>query len=705
MKRMIIYILKIIITIIIIYVGYRLIYDFCFKNKPMKGVFGNMIGGRKNVKKHSPNKSSNHSFDSSNASKSKLHIPSRFPQVGVLTNEILYKNKLSDFVCLEKTDGVHANIIILNTSVYEIKHGKEEELFKLSSNFPKQTILDTEQYENIYYIFDCPEVEGEDISKKSYIQRMVIVNQWLNTNSTLKQYFVVKQFEYVDKKKLIEYIKLINETNISPTTGARVDGIIFQKINSDYYDKDYICYKMKRAALNTTDFKLIWDESLQCFYLYLIGNYRHVVMNRKLLPRTNEKSIVHVGVDLKSNPLPNSFYILFSSSYFENLSLFVPSIHWDTSLYFENEKAQISQLMASMIENPKLYDGKIVEMSLNTSSRMDNYWVPMRIREDKMNSNYYDVGLSNCSVVFNPITEQSVEDSNNYFTKTENLHFGKEITNPYHEINGVIRKYIIEHTVNERLTRNGLIGRHGLNVLDLAGGRGADELELYHCGARNIFVMDSDKTALVQYVERTTRTPNIDFNFLLKESIEPTIKLRKYIDINAIHGFLGNDNSDIEDDIRGRFEYPKDGFDVVIMNYAIHYLADNDDSIRELMRMVGSLLKKDGLFIFSYFDGEGIKDLIKNNGKVGPFEIKWKDEARNIAMMPLPTIDASGYRAEPLVVNHVFDVMNECQTMKFENEFEPLAEVERMELIDDVDDSEKVVEFLQYIHVRIMKKA
>ena len=702
---MITYILKIIITIMVIYIGYCLIRDFCFKNKPMKGIFGNITGGRKNVKKHSSNKSSfnNHSFDSSNTSK--LRIPSKFPQVGVLTNEILFKNKLSDFVCLEKTDGIHANIIILDSSVYEIKHGKEEELFKLSSNFSKQTILDTEQYENMYYIFDCPEVDGEDISKKSYIQRMTIVNQWLDTNSSLKQYFVVKQFEYIDKKKLIECIKLINETNISPKTGARVDGIIFQKINSDYYDKDYICYKMKRAVLNTTDFKLIWDESLKCFYLYLIGNYRHVIMNRKLLPRINEKSIEHVNVNLKSNPLPNSFYILFSSPYFENLSLFEPSIHWDTSLYFENEKAQISQLMSSMIENPKLYDGKIVEMSLDTSSRMDNYWVPMRVREDKMNSNYYDVGLSNCSVVFNPITEQSVEDSNNYFTKAENLHFGKEITNPYHEINGVIRKYIIEHTINEQLTRKGLIGRNGLCVLDLAGGRGADELELYHCGARNIFAMDSDKTALVQYVERTTRTPNIDFNFLLKESIEPTNKLRKYIDINAVYGFLGKDNSDIEDDIRGRIEYPKDGFDVVIMNYAIHYLADNDESLCELMRMVSSLLKKDGLFIFSYFDGERIKDVInENKGKVGPFEIKWKDEMRNIAMMPLPTIDANGYRAEPLVVNHVFDVINECQEMKFEDEFEPLAEVGRMGLIDDIEDNEKVAEFLQFIHVRMMRK-
>ena len=51
-------------------------------------------------------------------------------------------------------------------------------------------------------------------------------------------------------------------------------------------------------------------------------------------------------------------------------------------------------------------------------------------------SNGYAVGLSNSSVIFNPVGKSS----GSYFSKK--LAFGENITVPYHEINRVIRKYI-----------------------------------------------------------------------------------------------------------------------------------------------------------------------------------------------------------------------------------------------------------------------
>ena len=71
-------------------------------------------------------------------------------------------------------------------------------------------------------------------------------------------------------------------------------------------------------------------------------------------------------------------------------------------------------------------------------------------------------------------------------------------------------EYIIEHSINP-LQRK-------ITVLDLAGGRGADELNLYHSGAYSIFAADADKDALVQYVERTPKTPILNHTFLLDTS-------------------------------------------------------------------------------------------------------------------------------------------------------------------------------------------
>ena len=633
---------------------------------------------------------------------SQLSIPSKFPSVGVLTNEILYRTPLTEFVYLEKTDGLHTNIILFNDKIYDLRFGTAN-VIKTLANTYKLSIIDTELYNGMYYVFDASTVDNLDISNKSYIERMETISAFIKAHEELSSIFVIKSFDAVDKNKLPSLIDLIYTTNISPKTGNHIDGLIFQLINVPYFAKQTITYKLKRAVLNTIDFKLIYDETDEMFYLYLIGNYRHVIYNKKHLPHINDKSQSHVGVDLKSHQLPNeSFYILFSSPYFENLHLFYPTTDYNKSLYFPDEQANIDALMKDMMEHPTNYNNKIVEMSLNTTSRMDNYWVPMRVREDKQNSNAYDVGLSNVSVSFNPITKASINDENNYFTKSK-LFFPESITSPYHDINKLIRKFNIEHVIGKGLMKS-IKSRYGLSVLDLAGGRGADELTLFHCGVRNIFAMDADKTALVQYVERTANTPRLDYKHILNDINEPT-NLVKHILINAVQGYLGSDNSEILDDITSRYEYPKNGFDCVLMNYAIHYLADNDDSINELLNMIHEVLTANGLFIFTCFDGESIKaEIIKGRGvaNVGPFSIKMTSD--KIAHMPLPTIDASGYRDEPLVLKHTIDLIKSDKRFKVVEEYSPMSYVSKLKDYHDIVDSEHVNEFLNYIRVYVLAK-
>jgi len=708
----------IVVIFVVVVIWLILITDFYLYHKSypnMKATFGfngmnSISGGRKQRKsKQSINEESKRSSKNYNKNKhftntrkqsttqsnDNIWIPQQsFPQVGVLTNEILYKTPLSDFVVLEKTDGLHAIVIIKNKHIYVIKFGQAEvQPVELNEVFDRQTILDCEWYNNKYYIFDCPQINGEMIDSKPFTERMNRCHEWLTSHkSSLSNLFVIKQFENINTDKLCSLIKLINETNISPKTGNRIDGIIFQNINLPYfYDKGRIVFKLKKPVLNTVDFKLIYEESENIFYLYLIGTYKHVLYNKKKLPKTNTKSLSHVGVDLRNKPYPKSLYVLFSSPYFENLYLFEPDINYNRQLYFKEEQQVIDKLINDISANPKAYNGKIVEMSLAINNELDAYWVPMRVREDKQNSNSYDVGLSNVSVMFNPITTSSILDSSNYFTKSKKLHFDESITGPYHDIAKLLRLYMIERNINQNQKLKQI--RH-LSCLDLAGGRGADELALYNCGVDNIFAMDADKAALVQYVERTSYTPRInDFKFLLKESV-----IRKSSDsilINAIYGFLGPDDSNIESDIKAREECPTAGFDIVLMNYAIHYLCDNPESISELARFVKSVIKPGGFFIFSCFDGDEILDIIHNSGgHVGPFTITMSDEKHNIAHMPLPTIDSSGYRDEPLVLKSCLKPFDE---FKLIDSFHPLESVSKLEQYKDITDSQNVSDFLKHI--------
>ena len=662
-----------------------------------------------------------------------LIIPPKFPQVGVFTLKLLYNSQLSDYVWLEKTDGLHSNLIIKNGSVYSIVFGKSQKLddIKLTDAYEKQTILDTELYEGKYYIFDCPMVDDTDISTKTFIERMNSAAAFLKLHPELARHFTLKPFSQVDENSFPKIIDMINETNISPTTHNHIDGVVFQLINAPYYSNDYITFKLKRSVLNTIDFKLHYSKDEKIFYLYLIGDFKHVIYNNKRLPHSDVRTVdTFEPIDtFKTQRLPSSCYVLFSSPFFENLHVFCPDIITFNNeckrFYFDDEIKQISSLLTSIVKNPSSYDGKIVELSLCQLNRFDNIWLPMRVREDKNKSNSYDVGLSNVSVMFNPITKDSIKDSNLYFTKSKELAFDKTTIDAYHSIAKLIRQFIIEHTINERFTRFMNRGDF-LNVLDLAGGRGADELLLYHCGAINIFAQDADRMALFQYVDRTKWTPTMkDFKFLLPSSVEPP-DLKKNIYINAVQGFLEINNDDILDDITERKEYPPNGFHVVLMNYAFHYLCDNIEKVKALEKFVASVLRQNGLFIFSFFDGDAIREIMKTGGKIGPFVIKASKHditqpkclklkkritsssslasAVKLAHMPLPTIDSTGYRDEPLVLKEHLDVVLNSPHFEIVETFHPLKLVQRLKEYASIEDPDNVSEFLQHITVCVLKR-
>lgn len=614
------------------------------------------------------------------------NIPSSFPQVSVLTNNIIQTIPKGSFVWLEKTDGLRNVIIIENNKVYSIVKGSPNFLFNIEGDkFIRRSILDTEFYQGKYYIFDAVMINGEDISDKFFIDRMDNAEDLLlnNTNSNI---FILKEYYNIESwDKLLSFI----ENYTSPLTGNVIDGIICQRIDMPYFatPKDPACFKLKRKVMNTIDFYLRYQKDDGIFYLYLYGSYSDYIFNLKKLPRINKYMMVHTGIDISQKLLPKSMYTLFASPYEEGLHKFIPRNDWNTEGYFPENINEINKLMNDIMNDPLSFDKKIVEMSLANDG-----WVPMRIRTDKEFSNGYYVGLMNCGTIFSPVTGKE-----GYFTKK--FAFDENILNPYHEINKIMRKYIIEHSINS-------LEKNKLNVLDLAGGRGGDELSLFHAGATNIFAVDADRDALVQYVNRTSLIPKMKWDKLLQSTKDLA---GKSIFINAVYAMLGKNNDKYINDIKHRFEYPRDGFDVILMNYAIHYICYSHECIKALNTMIQKLLKPGGLFIFSCFDGDMIMNDIKlNNGelKLKTFNIKLidpqmkeSDMDSQWANMPLPTIDSSGYRPEPLVQKKwLADIK-----LKTLDHYYPLEKCESY--ISGIENKELVSDYLKYIQVFVMSKS
>jgi 16S rRNA G966 N2-methylase RsmD len=269
----------------------------------------------------------------------------------------------------------------------------------------------------------------------------------------------------------------------------------------------------------------------------------------------------------------------------------------------------------------------------------------------------------------------------------------KEKLDIIHKINQTFRKYIIEKYAS----------RYGTNssVLDLCGGRGADEFNLYSNGISNFFVIDNDTTALKRYFDRT-----LYINKLVYEPLTANYKNKSnWININLLNHKLGKNYEDITTDLQSRYEFYRRQVDIVLMNYAIHYLCDDEEKIAKLSEFVNSVLFKDGIFIVTYFDGDDIFRRKKDNvAKIGPFDIKIIKEEKNvtIAKMPLPTIKEGEdiYAEEPLVKQETINKL-EAHLKKYEDYY---IYDECKKYINDIQGFEEFIDYYKLIKVGIYGK-
>jgi SAM-dependent methyltransferase len=133
-------------------------------------------------------------------------------------------------------------------------------------------------------------------------------------------------------------------------------------------------------------------------------------------------------------------------------------------------------------------------------------------------------------------------------------------------------------------------------VIDLAAGKGQDLARLNNLNFKNGLFLDKDKNALLELINR---------KFTLKSYKKSNIKIfTKNIDL------LDNYNDIIKDlDI---FNIEKESVDVMICNFAIHYIIINEDKLLNLIKLLNNYLKPGGRFIFTCFNGYKIFKLLEH---------------------------------------------------------------------------------------------
>jgi len=609
----------------------------------------------------------------------------KWSKPSVLSNWVLQNIPLNKFNYSEKIDGVHTYLLIYDKKVYNVTDNKDlSSIYQINEssiknmNFSGECIIETEYYNNLYFIFDVYYLNGVDYSKKFLKERLDSITNYLDE---LGSSFKLKKFNEIQNiNELLEYIK----KDKSPE-GNDIDGIILQRIDKPYFKEgnEPNSYKFKPLHLNTTDFLLKYNKTYNYFELYLLGNYYQYFRNNlKKLPK--EKNI-YMSNNIEK-PCPKKYIndyekvlIYFDSSFYPNLGIMRLEENWNKEDYSSNQIKKINDLIDEMKRNPKLYNNSIVELSLTN----DKKWVPLRMRDDRNQPNSYRVGLNNISIIFDQVRPLN----NIYFQK--NLSMDVDKLNIIHKINQIFRKYIIEKYINS----------YGPNssIIDLCGGRGADEFNLYSNGVSNFFVIDNDTTALKRYFDRTFKINNLKY-----ESLTTNYKHKlNWININLLNHKLDKDYDAIKQDLYSRYEFNKK-VNIVLMNFAIHYLCDDEIKIIKLCEFVKSVLFKNGIFIITYFDGDEILEKTINNvAKVGPFniEIVKKEREATIAKMPLPTIKEGNdiYSEEPLVFKKTIKIFD-----KYFDEFENFFVYDRCQkFIDEIQGYKEFIDYYRLIRVGI----
>ena len=298
-----------------------------------------------------------------------------------------------------------------------------------------------------------------------------------------------------------------------------------------------------------------------------------------------------------------------------------------------------------MNQNPNIYNDYIVELSLTN----DKKWVPLRIRKDKAKPNSYHVGLNNISIIFDPIKPLNKI----YFQK--NLTMNEEKRNIIHNINKIFRKFIIEKYISAYDSNS------SSSIIDLCGGKRADEFNIYSNGVSNFFVIDNDTTALKRYFDRTFYINNKKYESLTFKFIRKP----KWINLNFLNHKLDKDYENIKKDLNYRYEFKirNKKVDIVLMNFAIHYLCDDEIKLIKLCKFIKSEIFKDGIIVITYFDGDEILRKEKNNvAKIGSFDIEIIKRGKDVTIVkiPLPIIKEGSdiYGEEPLVHKNFIKILD-----------------------------------------------
>ena len=529
---------------------------------------------------------------------------------------------------------------------------------------------------NLYAAFDIYILEGRDVRQLEFVPttsefvqtkfRLPILTNVINKlnpiliNTSKQSPLTIenKKFYIQTEKQTIFNACNTIQTNIKEGLYKyNTDGLIFTPSNlgvgynkSNDFPKPYKTtwkhsFKWKPAEFNTIDF-LITTKKTSTGSDFIGNVFESGLDTSKLNQVTQYKTIIlRVGFDEKKHGYINPCQSIISdeiltSDNIDDENKYKPVQFFPTNPY--DEDAGITNILLNIDdtnekqmfteENEVIEDNMIVECRYEINKEKHWKWIPLRVRYDKTaeyrsgHKNYgnaYHVAQSNWNSIHNPVTIDMITT-------------GKEIPNTISQDDIYYNKtHSDTHTramrdfhnlyVKNKLIKS--VAKTGDTLIDYAVGKGGDISKWISSSLSFVFGIDLSRDNIenrldgacaryLNYKKRFNIVPDALFiqgntsQNIKKLSAQFTEKGKQIT--KAVFGEGPNDEKIIGKGVAKSYGKGVDGFNISSIQFAVHYMFENETTFNEFLTNIAECTKLGGYFIGSSYDGKLIFDLLKD---------------------------------------------------------------------------------------------
>jgi SAM-dependent methyltransferase len=513
----------------------------------------------------------------------KKGIRDLYNRVWELNKSVYFKHvfsKIRDFYLLDKADGIRS-LVKIEGNTFSALNGKAT-IIPLKESHKLVTIFDTEYigHSGMYYIFDVLVYNGENLTNTPTSNRIKYINKIaeISEGNAIGKNIVSLTDNY--KKEIIEMWKSAQESNL-----YEVDGIIFTPKNEHYknmkswkwkpLDQMSIDFLVKDIPSNLLGIKPYMQKPGYSILLLFCGIGKQLYDKLRMTPIYEYKKIFPYQNMYKHFPIQ-----------------FSPSDDPFAYIYYHPDNSKL--LKKDIINN--VCEFRRIDLESDNPK-----WDIMKVRTDRkieldrgdyFGNNFY-IAEYTWQNYNNPLNfEDLIISSTEYMDRGYFQEEKSKIYKPVTTFNSFVKKKLLEKFSKSEW------------LVDLAAGRGQDMFRVSDAYIKNALFLDNDYQALSELISRKH-----DFQRGIKRL--NTRIYTKVVDLTA-------DNKTTIKSIE-QLGISMGTIDIVMCNFAIHYLIGTPENTRNIIHLINALLKPGGHFFFTAFNGEKIFKILS---KTGNWEIR-----------------------------------------------------------------------------------